>query len=151
MKQTRTGQQVASPTIPITRQIFQTLAITTACVVCLTGAGLLIPSVKALAFGIGGAVSLVPNAYFAMRVLLAPAPLDARVRLRQLYAAELTKLLICALLFALIFSQWRALPPAWLLTGFAVTHIGYLVLSGWLIRRSQPTVEQPGGTPTDRT
>ncbi len=129
-------KQTTLPTIPITRQIFQTLALTIAGVVFLTGVGMLIDPGKAIAFGVGGAISLLPNAYFAMRVLLVPAPLDAQTRLRQLYAAEATKLLLCTLLFALTFSLWKALSPAWVLTGFAITHIGYLILSMRLIART---------------
>lgn len=140
MKDAQSGHHATYPAIPITRQIFQSLAFVTAGVMFLTGAGLLISpadaSLGAWAFGIGGAISLLPNAYFALRVLLVPAPLDAPLRLRQLYTAEVTKLLICALLFALVFTMLKALPPAWILTGFAVTHIGYLILSSWLVRRA---------------
>ncbi len=129
MKQARSGQQTAFPTIPIARQIFQALALVAGCVMIITGLGMLFSPPDALAFGVGGAISLLPNAYFAMRVLLVPAPLDARLRLRQLYAAEVTKLLICALLFALVFTTWKALSPGWLMIGFVVTHVGYLILS----------------------
>lgn len=129
MKHSDHGQQTAFPTIPITRQVFTALGVTMACVVCLIGVAIMLKSTSILAFAVGGAISVLPNAYFAIRVLLVPAPIDARLRLRQLYAAEITKLLICALLFALVFSLWRSLSPAGLLIGFALTHLVYLVLS----------------------
>lgn len=135
-KQAGSRQHTTLPTIPITRQILLALAFMTAGVVFLTGIGMLIAPDSAVAFAVGGAISLLPNAYFAMRVLLVPAPLDAQLRLRQLYAAEATKLLLCTLLFALTFTLWKALPPAWVLTGFAITHIGYLTLSMRLIARA---------------
>ncbi len=136
MKQASSGQQTAFPTIPIARQIFQALALMIACVLVLTGLGMLIAPMNAMAFGVGGAISLLPNAFFAMRVLLVPTPLDAQLRLRQLYAAEVTKLLLCALLFALAFTIWKVLPPVWLLIGFVVTHVGYLVLSLRLVNNA---------------
>ncbi len=135
MKQTSSGQRKAFPAIPITRPILRTLGFMTAGAMFLTVAGLLSASPDVTAFGIGAAISLLPNAYFAIRVLLVPSPLNAGLRLRQLYAAEVTKLLICALLFALVFTSWKALPPAWLLIGFVVTHLGYLAISARLLSR----------------
>ena len=135
MKQISSGQQTAFPTIPITRQILRTLGFLIAGAVLLTVTGLLMASANVTAFGIGAAISLLPNAYFAIRVLLAPAPLDARLRLRQLYVAEVTKLLISALLFALVFTGWKALPPAGLFIGFVVVNLAYLVISARLLSR----------------
>jgi len=141
MKQTSTVQPTAFPTIPITRQILQTLGAMLAGVMVLTGVAVLVSSDRVLAFAVGGVISLLPNAYFAMRVLLVSAPLDAQMRLRQLYAAEVTKLLICALLFALVFSNWKALPPVWLLIGFVVIHVGYLVLSLRLVQAASQRIK----------
>ena len=88
---------------------------------------MILKPVVAIAIIIGGFVSLLPNAYFAGRVLLMPAPLNAYKRLQQLYAAEAIKLMLSALLFGLVFSRLKQVPPAWVLVGFLIAHVGYLV------------------------
>lgn len=106
------------------------------------GIAMMIDSTVAVAIVVGGIVSLLPNVYFAGRVLLLPAPLDVYKRLRQLYMAEAIKLMISALLFALVFSRLKQVPPVWVLVGFLLAHVGYLTVLMRLRSRRTDTVTQ---------
>jgi F0F1-type ATP synthase assembly protein I len=94
----------------------------------------------------GGAISMLPNLWFALRVLALPASLDAGRRVGQLYLAEAIKLVLCGVMFALVFSRLRSLPPAWVMAGFLLAHPVYLVALAWLQRERQEAGVGRGAT-----
>jgi ATP synthase protein I len=83
---------------------------------------------------LGGAIAVLPNLWFAVRVLLLPAPLHAAQRINSLYKAEAIKLLLGVALFALVFSTFRNVPPATVLGAFVLAHLGYLLSTVLLLR-----------------
>lgn len=92
------------------------------------GIAVLFDSATALAVLLGGAISWLPNAWFAARAIWMPAGIDAEARLRHMVVAEVVKLLLSALLFALVFSRLPTAPPAIVLLSFVAAHINYLVM-----------------------
>jgi len=91
----------------------------------------------AVAVLLGGAISLLPNLWFALRVLVTPAPLHAPQRISSLYKAEAIKLLLVVVLFMLVFAGMRSVPAATVLAAFVLTHPLYLLLQGWLLTRME--------------
>ncbi len=94
-------------------------------------------AMQAVAVLLGGAISLLPNFWFALRVLVWPAPLSAPQRISSLYKAEAIKLLLATTMFMLVFVAWRSVPPATVLVAFVLAHALYLLLQAWLLTRLQ--------------
>lgn len=88
---------------------------------------------QAVAVILGGAISLLPNLWFALRVLVLPAPLHAPQRISNLYRAEAIKLLLVIALFMLVFVGLRSVSAATVLAAFAASHVLYLLLQAWLL------------------
>lgn len=81
-------------------------------------AGALAGPPAALAAALGGAACLLPQAWFAWRVLVAGAEGDAGRMLRALYWGEGVKLALIVVLLIAIFRAWPAVPPVPLVLGF---------------------------------
>lgn len=94
-------------------------------------------SMQAVAVLLGGAISLLPNLWFALRVLVIPAPLHAPHRVSNLYRAEAIKLLLVVVLFLLVFVGMRNVPATTVLAAFAATHVLYLLLQACLLTRME--------------
>jgi len=77
----------------------------------------------ALSAAAGGLASLLPNCYFAYRVFRFSGARAAQKILRSFYAGEATKLLLTALLFALIFKFIKPLNVAALFGAFIVVQL----------------------------
>jgi len=92
-------------------------------------------AIHAVAVLLGGVISLLPNLWFALRVLVIPAPLHAPQRIGNLYKAEAIKLMLVVALFMLVFAVLRSVPPATVLAAFVIAHPLYLILQGWLLTR----------------
>lgn len=72
----------------------------------------------ALSALLGGTACLLPQAWFAWRVLGAGHEGDAGRMLRALYWGEAVKLALVAVLLIAIFRAWPAVPPVPLVLGF---------------------------------
>lgn len=72
----------------------------------------------ALSAALGGTACLLPQAWFAWRVLAAAAGGDAGRMLRAMYRGEAVKLALIAALLVVIFRAWPAVPPVPLILGF---------------------------------
>lgn len=81
-------------------------------------AGVLGGSPAATAAALGGTACLVPQAWFAWRVLIAGRGGDAGGMLRALYWGEAVKLALIVVLLIAIFRIWPAVPPVPLVLGF---------------------------------
>lgn len=81
-------------------------------------AGVLAGSPAATAAALGGTACLVPQAWFAWRVLIAGRGGDAGRMLRALYWGEAVKLALIVVLLIAIFRIWPAVPPVPLVLGF---------------------------------
>ena len=89
--------------------------------------------VVAISWLLGVAVTVVPNAFLAARLLGSPA--RAKALLRAAWIGEIGKLLLTVLLFAVIFATVRPLSALAVLGGFIAAQavvIGILALSGWV-------------------
>lgn len=78
---------------------------------------------------LGGLISFLPNAYFARRVFGQPVdgtPIEAA---GLLYRAEVTKLALAGLMFALVFAFVEALNVLALLLGFVAARAAGVVAS----------------------
>jgi ATP synthase protein I len=92
-------------------------------------------AMQALAVLLGGGISLLPNLWFALRVLGLSAPLHTTQRIGSLYKAEVIKLMLVVVLFMLVFAVWRSVPAATVLVTFVLAHPLYLILQAWLLAR----------------
>lgn len=95
-------------------------------VVSLTG--LLWGVVTAYSALLGGLVCLVPNCYFAYRAFKFQGARAAQHIVRSFYAGEAGKIIITALLFALVFSRVSPINALAVLLGF-----GAIQLVHWLV------------------
>jgi ATP synthase protein I len=74
-------------------------------------------SVAAVSALLGGMVAVIPNGFLAAR-LLTPRTSDARGLLRSAWIGELGKVVLTALLFAVIFGAIRPIAPLAVFGGF---------------------------------
>jgi len=70
---------------------------------------------------LGGLIGVVPNAFLAARVMSPRAGSSAESLLRAGWLGEIGKLVIAALLFAVVFMTLRPLHPGYLFTGYIAT------------------------------
>jgi len=70
---------------------------------------------------LGGLIGVVPNAFLAARVMSPRAGSSAQSLLRAGWLGEVGKLLIAAILFAVVFKTLRPLHPGYLFTGYIAT------------------------------
>lgn len=99
-------------------------------------AGCVLLSALALWFGLtaaysvflGGLICLVPNCYFAYRAFKFRGARAAREIVRSFYVGEAGKLLLTAILFAIVFSSVKPLNALALFLGFAA-----IQLVNWLV------------------
>jgi ATP synthase protein I len=70
---------------------------------------------------LGGVIGVVPNAFLAARVMSPRAGASARSLLRAGWLGEIGKLVIAALLFAVVFATLKPLHPGFLFTGYIAT------------------------------
>lgn len=83
-----------------------------------TLAGVLAGPPAAASAALGGTACLLPQAWFAWRVLVVGRGGDAGRMLRALYWGEAVKLALIAVLLIAIFRTWPAVPPVPLVLGF---------------------------------
>ena len=110
---------------PVVRSVLLCQAI--GCVV-VSLTGLLWGVVAAYSALLGGLVCLVPNCYFAYRAFKFQGARAARHIVRSFYAGEAGKIMITALLFALVFSRVSPINALAVLLGF-----GAIQLVHWLV------------------
>ena len=122
---------------PIVRRLL--LCQAAGCLV-VTLVGLLWGPVTAYSALLGGLVCLLPNCYFAYRAFRFRGARAARHIVRSFYAGEAGKLVITALLFALVFSQVTPINALAVFLGFgAVQFIHWLVP----IMQHRPKIDRP--------
>lgn len=79
---------------------------------------------------LGGLLYLIPNLYFTWRVLYSKRPAEtAQQVVISLYASEIGKMLVAALLFSVVFLLVQPLSPFSLFLTFIL-----LQLSGWMLQ-----------------
>lgn len=78
-------------------------------------------SERAIPTLLGGLIGVVPNAFLAARVMSPRAGSSAKSLLRAGWLGEVGKLLIAAILFAVVFKTLRPLHPGYLFTGYIAT------------------------------
>jgi ATP synthase protein I len=78
-------------------------------------------SERAIPTLLGGLIGVVPNAFLAARVMSPRAGSSAQSLLRAGWLGEVGKLLIAAVLFAVVFKTLRPLHPGYLFTGYIAT------------------------------
>ena len=99
-------------------------------------AGSVVFSIFALSFGLtaaysvllGGLICLLPNCYFAYRAFKFQGARAAREIVRSFYVGEAGKLMLTAILFAIVFSSVKPINPLALFLGF-----GAVQLIHWLV------------------
>jgi ATP synthase protein I len=88
---------------------------------------------------LGGAIAVIPNAFLAARLLSPRAGASARALLRAAWLGEVGKLLLTALLFAVVLVTMRPISALGLFGGFIaaqlVIFLAPLLGSGWLDKR----------------
>ena len=100
----------------------------------------------AVSWGIGGTVSgysallgvlitVLPNAFLALRLALPRRDPGAQALVRAAYLGELGKLALTVLFFSLVFTMVRPLSPAALFAGFIATQL--VTLTGFLMQSGQ--------------
>jgi ATP synthase protein I len=100
----------------------------------------------AVIWGIGGTVSgysallgalitVLPNAFLALRLALPRRDPGAQALVRAAYLGELGKLLLTVLFFSLVFTMVRPLSAAALFAGFIATQL--VTLTGFLMQSGQ--------------
>ena len=70
---------------------------------------------------LGGLIGVVPNAFLAARVMSPRAGASAQSLLRAGWLGEIGKIVIAALLFAVVFATLKPLHPGYLFTGYIAT------------------------------
>jgi len=91
--------------------------------------------VAAVSALLGGAIAVVPNAFLAARLLAPGAGRDARSMLRAAWIGEIGKLVLTALLFAVVFASVRPLAAGAVFGGFIAAQLmvlGAPLIGGWL-------------------
>lgn len=78
-------------------------------------------SERAIPTLLGGMIGVVPNAFLAARVMSPRAGASAKSLLRAGWLGEIGKIVIAALLFAVVFATLRPLHPGFLFTGYIAT------------------------------
>jgi len=78
-------------------------------------------SERAIPTLLGGLIGVVPNAFLAARVMSPRAGSSAQSLLRAGWLGEIGKLVIAAVLFAVVFTTLKPLYPGFLFTGYIAT------------------------------
>jgi ATP synthase protein I len=78
-------------------------------------------SERAIPTLLGGLIGVVPNAFLAARVMSPRAGSSAESLLRAGWLGEVGKLVIAAVLFAVVFTTLKPLHPGFLFTGYIAT------------------------------
>jgi ATP synthase protein I len=88
---------------------------------------------------LGGAIAVIPNAFLAARLLSPGAGSSAKALLRAAWLGEVGKLVLTALLFAIVLGTMRPVSALGLFGGFIATQLvifgAPLLGSGWLDKR----------------
>ncbi len=108
---------------------------------------LAINTVAAYSALLGGLICVIPNAWFASRLLLKAGRGDSRAFLRAAYVGEAVKLIMTAALFALVFVRVKPLHAPALFIGFAacilMNWIGLIFRLDFLGRDRTESVQTP--------
>lgn len=84
-------------------------------------------AVAAWSAGLGGVISILPNAYFAHCVFRHAGARSIEKVVRSAYQGELVKLLMMGAGFALVFALVEPLRVSAVFGGFLVVHVGGLL------------------------
>jgi ATP synthase protein I len=96
------------------------------------GIGGTVPGYSAL---LGALITVLPNAFLALRLALPRRDPGAQALVRAAYLGELGKLLLTVLFFSLVFTMVRPLSAAALFAGFIATQV--VTLTGFLMQTGQ--------------
>ena len=81
----------------------------------------------ALSAAAGGLASLIPNLYFAYRTFRYSGARSARMIVRSFYSGEAVKLVLTAVIFALVFKYLKTLNVAAMFGGFIMVQMAVWV------------------------
>ena len=98
----------------------------------LWGAGGTVAGYSAL---LGGLITVLPNAFLALRLALPRRDPGAQALVRAAYLGEIGKLALTVLFFSLVFTMVRPLSAAALFAGFIATQL--VTLTGFLMQSGQ--------------
>jgi ATP synthase protein I len=84
---------------------------------------------------LGGLITVLPNAFLALRLALPRRDPGAQALVRAAYLGELGKLALTVLFFSLVFTMVRPLSAAALFAGFIATQM--VTLTGFLMQSGQ--------------
>ena len=98
----------------------------------LWGAGGTVAGYSAL---LGGLITVLPNAFLALRLALPRRDPGAQALVRAAYVGELGKFALTVLFFSLVFTMVRPLSAAALFAGFIATQL--VTLTGFLMQSGQ--------------
>ena len=84
---------------------------------------------------LGGLITVVPNAFLALRLALPRRDPGAQALVRAAYLGEVGKLALTVLFFSLVFTMVRPLSAAALFAGFIATQL--VTLTGFLMQSGQ--------------
>tara|TARA_R100001143_G_C3357723_1_gene133556 strand:+ start:709 stop:1119 length:411 start_codon:yes stop_codon:yes gene_type:complete len=87
----------------------------------------LMDTVTAYSVLLGGMISTIPNAYFALKVFRYRGARQMPLIVKSIYAGETGKLIITAVLFALVFAGIRPLNELAVIVSFIVTLVAGLI------------------------
>jgi len=123
------SESISKP--PVYRIIGIQLVVT---VVAGLGGLVLFGTVVAKSVLLGSAIALLPNAYFAWRAFVYNGTRSATKAAGSLLQAEISKLLLTALLFAAVFKLGQPLQPVALFAAYASVLLVGVLASVWLLK-----------------
>lgn len=85
------------------------------------GGGLFAGEIEARSGLVGGMICLLPNAFLALRIVVAGFRRDAAALVRGMYVAEAGKMALSVLLFIAAFTLIKPISAGWLFTGYIAT------------------------------
>jgi ATP synthase protein I len=100
-------------------------------------------STSAFSALLGGLISVIPNAFLALRLTVPRRDPGAAALLRAAYVGELGKLALTVLLFGAVFAAVRPLSAGALFAGFIAAQLA--VFAGFIRREGRPDRESSDG------
>jgi len=114
------------------------------CIAAAMIALLVIDLVAAYSILLGGLISILPNGYFAWKAFRYRGARNTPMIVKSFYAGETGKLIMTAVLFALVFAGIKPLNELAIIVSFIVTIIVGLISTAWVSvkwqRRNSNTV-----------
>ena len=101
-------------------------------VIAATGAFALLGLVTAYSVFLGGLISTIPNGYFARKAFRYRGARYTPQIVKSFYAGETGKLVMTAVMFALVFAMIRPLNELAVIVSFIITVIAGLIATAWV-------------------